>query len=371
MKKIGIDARMLGPKQTGIGNYIQELINRVPALDPQNHYYIFLRPPYFTEWVSKSKNVTKVFAPEKWYSYKEQLVFPLRLFAYNLDLVHFPHFNVPLLYPKKHITTIHDITPKFFHGHKMTSKWRRKMFDLVFDNAITQSEEVITVSEFTRQDILEQYPELKTPLSVVYNGFHPRFNSTVSYDTIKEIKAKYSITKPFILFIGVWRNHKNIAGLVRAFSILKKQGHDIQLVLGGEELDTYTEPREIWEAEGIGGDIILPGFIPDEDMAALYAAAELYVIPSFYEGFGINGLEAFASGTPVVASNTTALPEIYGDTIRYFSPGNPKEMAETIVSVLDNPDLQDEIISKGKKLLETYSWKKTAQETFSIYKKHL
>jgi glycosyltransferase involved in cell wall biosynthesis len=362
--KIGIDARMYGNRQTGIGNYIKHLIKYLAELDADNEYVIFLLEPMYSEFVCPNERFKKVKVNSHWYSWQEQLFLPWRFYQKKLDLLHFPHFNSPLLYRKKTVCTIHDITPYFFPGHKMTSIIRRLAFRIVFGNTVRHAQSVLAVSEHTKKDIVKYFKVNPEKIVVTYEGVESHFKVIQGVD----IKNKYNIAKPFIFYVGVWRNHKNLVGLIRAFDILlKKYNLDYQLVLGGKEDPYYPEIRQTWEALGLDRDIVRPGFISEEELPLFYNSADLFVIPSFYEGFGLIGLEAMACGCPVAAANTTSLPEVLGQAAVYFDPNDPEEMAVVIKEVLVNKERQEEMKKLGLEQIKKYSWRECAEKTLAIY----
>ncbi len=369
-KTIGIDARMYGYAQTGIGNYIRHLLKFIFELDKENNYVIFLMPKEFDDFELPNKRIKKIKVSSKWYGWKEQLLFPFQLYKENLDLMHFTHFNSPILYFKRSIVTIHDITPYFFPGHKMRSIIRKIGFKAVFFSSVKKASKVIAVSENTKNDIANYFKIRKDKINIIYEGVDEQFKIISDDRKITEIKKKYNITKPFIFYTGVWRNHKNLVGLIKAFGILKnKYKLDYQLVLGGKEDPYYPEVRETWEKLGLGSEIIRTGFIDQKDLPLFYNMAKVFVIPSFYEGFGLIGLESFACGTPVVSSNTTSLPEVLDNGAIYFNPKNHEEMAEKIKLVLTDEKLYNELKKKGSKQVEKYSWRKMGEETMDVYKK--
>ena len=397
-KTIGIDARMYGYAQTGIGNYIRHLLQCIFEMDKKNKYVIFLMSKEFDNFKLPNERIKKIKVSAKWYGWKEQLLFPFQLYKENLDLMHFTHFNSPILYFKKSIVTIHDITPFFFPGHKMKSIIRRAGFKAVFFSSVKKASKVIAVSENTENDIVNYFKIKKNKINVIYEGVDEQFrvmfptevhsleckdfnlNKMNSYrlkpelQTLKQsgLMKKYNITKPFIFYTGVWRNHKNLVGLVKAFGILRnKYKLDYQLVLGGKEDPYYPEVRETWKKFELENKIIRTGFIDQKDIPLFYNVAEVFVIPSFYEGFGLIGLEAMACGTPVISSNTTSLPEILGNAAIYFNPNSSKEMAKKIKLVLTDKKLYNELIEKGFKQVEKYSWEKMGKETMEIYRKVL
>ncbi|MDF1498224.1 MAG: glycosyltransferase family 1 protein [Patescibacteria group bacterium] len=368
-KTIGIDARMFGYAQTGIGNYIRHLLEYIFEQDRINNYVIFLMPEEFDDFLIPNERIRKVKVTSRWYSWKEQLLFPYQIYKENLDLMHFTHFNSPILYFKKTIVTIHDITPYFFPGHKMKSLIRRLGFKTVFFFSVKKASKVIAVSNNTKNNIIKYFKIKENKVKVIYEGTDKQFQVINDNDKIEKFRKKYNIIKPYIFYTGVWRNHKNLVGLIQAFGILKKKYNlDFDLVLGGKEDSYYPEVRKTWEKLGLENDIITPGFINQKDIPLFYNDAEVFIIPSFYEGFGLIGLEAMACGTPVVSSNTTSLPEILGDAAIYFDPKNPKEMAKKIKLVLNDKKLYNKLIKKGFNQISKYSWNKMGKETLKIYK---
>ncbi len=433
--RIGIDARMYGYAQTGIGNYIRHLLDFIFKLDKENSYVIFLlgeeydrfKLPEESSWsnsISQSVQdgrIKKVKVSSKWYGWKEQLLFPFDLYRERLDLMHFTHFNSPVLYFKKSIVTIHDITPYYFPGHKMKSIVRRTGFKVVFFSSVKKAKKVIAVSESTKSDIVEHFGISEDKIAVIYEGVDSQFkpswrcqdvsllkkecanfsagkeSKNLSYwegrkseikedisrllerqkviDTDKEelyLKKKYGISKPFIFYTGVWRNHKNLVGLIKAFAILKsKYRSSYQLVLGGREDPYYPEVRKTWEKFGLEKEVIRVGFINQNELPLFYRAAKVFVVPSFYEGFGLIGLESMACGTPVVSSNRTSLPEIFGNAAIYFDPENSQEMAEKINLVLSDEKLYNKLVERGFDRVKKYSWEEMARKTLEIYRKVL
>jgi len=367
--KTGIDARMLGEEQTGIGLYIKNLVENIAELDKENEYVLFLRKEQFEKFELPGKNFKKVLADHRWYSFSEQFNFLFKLYLENLDLVHFPSFNAPIFYFKKRITTIHDLTPKYFPGHKMSSFFRRSASELVFSKSINGSKNIIAVSEYTKKEILKFYKIKPEKIEVIYQGI-PNANKGSGFNiSDEEFLEKYKIKKPYIFYTGVWRNHKNVVGLIKAFKILKeKHKQDICLVLGGKEDPFYPEVRKSWEELGLENDIVSPGFIKNEELGLFLKNAEVYVQPSFVEGFGFGPLEALSYSTPVAVSNAGAMPEALGDAALYFDPNNFEDIAEKMKKALKSAEWRERLVKNGKKRLERYDWKKCAEKTLSLYR---
>lgn len=365
---IGIDARMYGYAQTGIGNYIRHLLEYVFKLDKENNYVIFLLSEEYDSFRLPHKKIRKVRVSARWYGWKEQLLLPVELYKEKLDLMHFTHFNSPILYFGKSIVTIHDITPYFFPGHKMKSLIRKSGFRAVFFSSVKKASKVIAVSQNTKNDIVRHFKISPDKIAITHEGIDGQFRIINDEKKLNQLRKKYNISKPFIFYTGVWRNHKNLVGLIKAFGALKnKYKLNYQLVLGGKEDPYYPEAKRTWENLGLGKDIIRTGFIDQEKMSLFYNAAEVFVIPSFYEGFGLIGLEAMACGTPVVSSDRTSLPEILGDAAVYFNPENYRQIAEKINMVLIDKKLYNELVEKGFEQIKKYSWEKMGKETVEIY----
>lgn len=366
---IGIDARMYGPEQTGIGNYIRHLIVNLAEIDKRNNYVIFLLDKEYDKFKLPAKNFKKAKVSSYWYSWREQLLLPFEFMRERLDLMHFPHFNTPVFYSGKSVVTIHDITPFFFPGHKMNSWLRRNAFKFVFNSSIKKASAVIAVSESTKNDIVKHFGLKPDKIEVVYEGVDENFKILPNCGKIsEELSVRYNIEKPFIFYAGVWRNHKNIVGLLKAFFILKKNiGGKYQLVLGGKEDPYYPEIRKTIIDLKLEKDIITPGFICDEEMILFYNSCSLFAIPSFYEGFGLVGLEAFACGAPVASSNTASLPEILGDGAAYFDPRDAEQMARVMEEVLTDEKKRENLIKNGFERIKKYSWRRMAEKTHQIY----
>ena len=359
--RIGIDARMWGEKQTGIGLYIENLTRYLLKIDKQNQYVLFFKKDFFDSLIFSEQNVRKVLADYHWYSYGEQLFLSRVLKKEKLDIAHFPNFNAPIFYNGKKIVTIHDMTTHDFPGHKSNSGWRKFAFRRVFKNSIEKSDRVIAVSGATKNQIVENYNIADSKIKAIYSGL-PNKN----YES--GIKNYEKDSKPYIFFTGVWRKHKNIVNLIRAFAILKnKYKQNIQLVLGGQEDEFYNEPRKVLEKLKLGGDVIIPGFIPKNEMPMFFTNASVFVFPSFSEGFGFAPLEAMSYSIPCVVSDIPDLRESCGEAALYFDPHSPEDMASKIALLLNDENLQKDLIQKGLVNIEKYDWVKCAKETLEVY----
>jgi len=367
--KIGIDARMYRSATAGIGRYSQNLIKNLLEIDKVNQYILFMTDEDYREFKNLKSQIPN---PKQilnfkiqttnipHYSLAEQTKLAGIIEREKCDLVHFLNFNHPIRYQGKFIVTIHDLT--LFHFPQAAQKTnfiKRWVYAKIMRQAIKNSAKIIVPSQFTKMDVLKFQKLPPEKIAVIYEAAAP--------EKIKnqrsKIRKKYNLSQPIILYVGQFRKHKNIPKLLEAYKILKKE-INCQLVLVGQVPEEY---RQIIDNDADLRDTKMPGFISDEEVAAWYQAASVFVFPSLYEGFGLPGLEAMTAGVPVVSSNRTSLPEVYQDAAIYFDPSNPIEIADKIKMVLKNEKLRQRLIKKGKMVAAKYSWRQTASETLKVY----
>jgi glycosyltransferase involved in cell wall biosynthesis len=237
---------------------------------------------------------------------------------------------------------------------------------------VRKARALIAVSEHTKQDVVRHFNAPPEKIAVIYEGVDPHFSRVTDAAALDATLTRYGVSRPYIFYGGLWRPHKNVDGLVRAYgALLRRHGLPHCLVLGGREHPDYPAPREAWESLGLGDRIVRPGFVADDDMPALYSGADAFVLPSFNEGFGLMPLEAMACGTPVVASNASCVPEILGDAARYVDPRDPDAIAEGLHAVLTDSALRGELIARGTARLDRFSWDRAAEETLAVYERAL
>jgi len=367
--RIGIDARFYSSAFTGIGCYVKELIQNLAELDTRNEYVLFLRDPFFESFEVPNARFKKVRADIRHYTFEEQWRFFLMLKAEKLDLMHFTHFNAPILYRGPSVVTIHDLTLNFFPGKKMGSAFNQFIYKRIINSITHRAKKIISVSEHTKKDLIKILHADPNKIRVIHNGVSQRFHRITNAQLLGKFCAQYGLTKPYILYTGVWRSHKNLVNLIKAFSILKhKFNFPGWLVISGKEDPWYPEVQKTVHDEKLSGDVRFTGYVPDDDLVLLYNNAKTYVLPSFYEGFGLPALEAFACGIPVCATKTSAVPEVCGkDNATFFDPHSPLDMAEKIASLLADEKKQKQLIERGLTRVKDFSWQKMARETLDIY----
>lgn len=358
--KIVIDGRMWS--ESGVGRYIRNLVLELQKLDTQNVFSILLLKKDF-EKLNFENNFKKVLADFRWYGIKEQIKLPKILKNLNADLVHFPHFNVPIFYHGKFIVTVHDLIHQHFSFARSTThgplvfKIKQFGYKKVFQSALKQSQKILVPSNFIKKQLIIDWGVDEKRITVTYEAVDNKLL------TIENKRPINKLDEPYIFYVGNAHPHKNVEGLVKAFLKLKEKYPNLKLVLAGHDHYFWQRIQKEYQNE----DIIYRGYVSDEELVSLYKNAKAFVMPSLEEGFGIPLLEAFALGCPVVSSHAGSLSEVGGHAAIYFDPSSADDMAEKISRVLDGENLRKELIKKGLKRYKQFSWKKLAEKTLEVY----
>ncbi len=370
---VGLNLLFLVPNIVGgTETHALSLLRALAKVSDPRQYWLFINKETYTSglvgeggWHIVPSPVPARHRPVR-YAW-EQFVLPIQAKKLRLDLVHSLGYVQPLRLPCKSVVTIHDLN--FYNiGHLMSWTRRAGLRYFVTRSAET-ADHIITVSEFSKGQIIELLGVPPEKVTVIYNAVNERLVAPAGPD---ELERDYGITRPYILGLSSPSPHKNIVGLVKAFEHLKRNGYkELRLVLAGHRpADKGKLDRTIRDS-GLGNEILFTGYVPDRILAGLYAHAEAFVFPSTYEGFGIPILEAFSLGTPVVCSRAAAIPEVAGDAACYFDPFDPEDMASVISSVLSDTELRKRMVDRGKLRVRLFSWEKTAEQTLAVYQKVL
>ncbi|PIZ95220.1 MAG: hypothetical protein COX81_01330 [Candidatus Magasanikbacteria bacterium CG_4_10_14_0_2_um_filter_37_12] len=355
--KIGIDARMLG-KGFGLARYVEQLIGGLLDSDSENEYVIFLREESFVQKTTDHRpqttnNVKYVLVDIDWYSFEEQIKFTNIIKKEKVDLMHFPHWNVPLFYNDPFVVTIHDLIMYHYPRPEATTLgpikfWLKdKMHRVIVNHAVKKAQHVLVTSDFTKYDVHETLGVNLDKMTVVYQAPFERITKTKVLD-------KYNIKEPYVLYVGAAYPHKNLERLLQAWKIFCED-HDngYQLIFVGKE--DYFYKKLVTSYKLLVTNFKYLGFVSDLELEELYDNAKLFVFPSLYEGFGLPPLEAMSHGVPVVASSSTCLPEVLGEGSLYFDPENVEQMAGTIYIGLTNEDIRSTLRQNAKHELLRYS----------------
>lgn len=376
--RIGIDARFYGPIGKGLGRYTQKLIENLEKIsaqagsgDAQNEYFIFLKEENFEEYRPQNKNFHKILADYRWYTFSEQINMPRLLNKFKLDLVHFPHFNVPLLYRKKFVITIHDLILVHFPTIRGTTLnpifyWLKFLaYKIVIKFAIQRAQKIIAVSQFTKTDILKHYSSKTEKIAVTYEAVDDL--AQLSPGREAEILKKYGIIKPYVVYVGNVYPHKNADNLASGFDLARRgELKNLTLVFIGADDYFYRRLKEFVRVKKIQS-IIFTGRVGDEELGLLLTNSSCYARPSFYEGFELPPLEAMLLEVPVICSDHAAAREILGDSVLYFNPADINSISGAITKIMADRDLRLKMIAAGRAQVRKYSWNKMAKETMDIY----
>jgi glycosyltransferase involved in cell wall biosynthesis len=364
--RIGIDARLYRAERTGIGSYTAHLIQSFARLAREEEFLLFTDEPVPLPGPNFSNPVIRVKKRILW----TLLFLPFMLRTNRVDLFHGPaNFELPPFAPCRLVSTVHDLIP--LHFPELVSKKFALLFRTLIGRTLERSDRVITDSEFSRRDILERFSVPPEKVVVTPLAPHPRFAGEGDPDGDRAIRDRYGLPGRIILFVGVFEPRKNVPFLVDAFNTFRRdfpEGRDFQLALAGGEGYRGAEIADAVRRQNLEPSVRILGYLPDEDLPGLYRQAELLVLPSRYEGFGLPALEAMACGTPVLAADTSSLPEIVGSAGEIFPLEDPGGLAERMAALAASPEKLREMSKRGLERAASFTWEKTARKTLGIYR---
>jgi glycosyltransferase involved in cell wall biosynthesis len=356
MKNIYIDG--LFYKGSGIGRYYESLTEEFAKRGVKIFTCVpkRLKNDFVKDFHDFNENIEPIFVDYEKFSVKGMIYQSkiLKRLEKQVDIFFFPHINLPFYIPKKTIVTIHDLIPftKYWNG----SILKKNIFLILAKRAIKHSVKTITISKTVESELKNMFSVKTKKIEVIYNFIDDKFLNSTS-------KSKPIVDWPYILFVGNRKKHKNLSGLVKAFSLIKdKINH--KLVIAGAK-DKEVDEIDILKKKLNLEDRIIEFISPDDEtIINLYQNAELFVFPSFFEGFGLPPLEAIACGCPVVSSNIPVLREILGEEIACFSPRDIKNMAEKILYGIKN---KDSLLEIGKDRLKVFDKNKTIEKHIDLF----
>jgi glycosyltransferase involved in cell wall biosynthesis len=363
--RIAIDARKL--RDFGIGTYVRNLLRHLSRLDRTTEYVVLCHGPDRDLVPQLGDNFCAVLDSSPGYSLREQLTVPLDLRRARVDLFHAPHYVLPPLTPCRSVVTIHDCIhlrfPQYLPSRLAYSYARSSMWV-----ATHRSSRIITVSEASKRDILSYFHVPDTKIDVIPNAIDERFWEMPDADEVDKVRERYQLNDRYVLYAGNIKPHKNIERLIEAFHMLRKHGfEDVKLLIIGDQISKYATLRRAVHRYKLHKHVRFLGFVPDKTLAVLYRLAAVFAFPSLYEGFGLPPLEAMASGTPVITSNVSSLPEVVGDAALLIDPYDPAAIADALQRVLSDPALRQQLRVRGLARARHFSWERSIARVRQIY----
>ncbi len=371
--KIGIYVEVLKNKQfSGIGKHVQGLINGLAEIDRENEYYLYYQSPVIgqieapIEISERNFNLRPVKFPTTWMSDRPTLwwkyVLPMVLKIDGIDVFHGPNHFIPLRGKFKKVVTIHDIAYFYMavHGEgldRVLKDWTLKSF--------AAADEIITVSDATKRDCIKEGCDAEH-IHTVYQGFENDQKVIVAPEKSRQIKEKLNLPKRYLLSLGTLQPRKNIPYLVEAFSkIADLVPHD--LVLAGAKGESYESISQQVRDLGLKDRVVFTGYISDEERVVLYRNADVFIYPSKYEGFGLVVLESMSHNCPVIAMNSSSLPEAVGDAGLLVELDDVDAFASCIKQIVDSENVKSCLVAKGNEWIKEFNWEKAAKQTIKVY----
>lgn len=369
MLKIGIDIRaLMSPVRAGVGEYTYELLNAIFKIDKTNQYFLFYNSykdisSNIPKWTQDNIHYIRTKWPNKIYNASIKIFGIPKINKEKLDYFFSPNFNFTSLPTNtRSVLTVHDLSFEFF-PHFFSFKQRLWHWAINPKKQCQKANIIITPSENTKRDLIDIYKINPEKIKVIYPGIAclPENNSLLP-ETKDKLKQKYNLPHKFILFLGTVEPRKNIIGLITAFEQLCKTSLNYSLVIAGHKGWNDKEIYQKFNSSPVKDKIKFIGSIDAADKPTLYAMSELFVYPSFYEGFGFPVAEAMICGIPVITSNRSSLPEITGNAAYLINPNRPIELAQALIEMTKNEKLRERFKNLGLEQAKKFSWDKAAEK---------
>jgi len=360
MKRVGINAIMLNAWSGGLGVYLRHLIDYLLSQPVEFQTVVFTASDFVPEHWRDSGAVVPLpvtsFRPIARIG-REALLWRRYLRRHRIDLLHSAISYIPPGVDVPTAVTIHDL--RWFHLRRVCAPIR---------HSAKHACHIITVSEFSRRDIIALFRIPETRVSAIYEGFDPApFSRPVSQTAWRAVQQRYALPERYVLSVGHLEPHKNFVRLLQAFRRLVDLGHqEFSLVIVGKRSWGAQDVERAVEALGLRNQVALPGFVPDEDLPAIYRHAQIFVAPSLFEGFGFTPLESMAAGVPVAAARCTSLPEIVGDAAVLFDPYDVEDMMKAMAQLLGDEALRRALVRRGYQNLRRFDWQTCCARTAEL-----
>ena len=363
--KIGINLLQFR-ELTGIAVYTQNLLENFGELDGENEFFLFTNQINLPEFHFDFPNFHYIKLPVSplrkfTWPFFEQIIFPLWLSKYKLDVLFCPYVFNPLISPCKKVTTVHDCG--YLHDRRLNFK---NLYLRFATFSATRSSKIITISNFSKKEILNFYNLPEEKISVIYEGAPKIINLEEAEN--EEILKKFNIKTPYFFYIGLIVPHKNISNLLKAFKKIEKNYSNIKLILAGYPRLELLNIDQLINELNLKEKVFYIGAINEKEKIVLYENSIALIFPSFHEGFGLPVLEAQSLGIPVLTSNTSSLPEVAGDGALFVNPYDIEDIANGMEKIVFDKNLRKNLIKKGYENIKRFSWEKAAKETLKVLK---
>jgi len=363
--RVAIDARKL--HDFGIGTYIRNLLRHLARTDHSTEYVLLCGEADLGVAAQLGPNFRAVLEPSPNYSLREQVHVPWVLRRERPDLYHAPHYVLPAGVRCPSVVTIHDcihlMFPQYLPNRLAYAYARAQMW-----SAARRSDCILTVSEASKRDILHLFNVRPEKIVVVYNAIDSHFANTPSEEAVTRVRERYQLDHKFVLYVGNIKPHKNLVRLIEAFDELRRGDlEDLKLLIIGDQISRLPALRRAVHRHKLHKQVRFLGYVGDDQLAILYRLASVFVFPSLYEGFGLPPLEAMASGTPVVTSNVSSLPEVVGDAAVLVNPYDVDAIVDGLRRVLTDPVLAADMRRKGIERAREFSWERSVAKTWAVY----
>jgi glycosyltransferase involved in cell wall biosynthesis len=365
--RVAIDARKL--HDFGIGTYIRNLLRHLARIDHDTEYVLLCGEADLGIAAQLGPNFRGVLEPSPNYSIREQIHVPWVLRRERPDLYHAPHYVLPAAVNCSSVVTIHDcihlMFPQYLPNRMAYAYARAQMW-----TAAHRSDCILTVSDASKRDILHLFNIPPEKIVVVYNAIDSHFSVTPPEEAVARVRERYQLDHRFVLYVGNIKPHKNLVRLIEAFNELRTGDlEDLKLLIIGDEISKLPALRLAVHRHKLHKHVRFLGYVPDDQLAVLYRLASVFVFPSLYEGFGLPPLEAMASGTPVVTSNVSSLPEVVGDAAMLVDPHDVDSIVGGLRTALTDPARAEEMRRKGLERAREFSWERSVARTLEVYKR--
>lgn len=363
---IGIDARKI--QDFGIGTYVRNLIRGLAAIDSENRYILLAKPGDREGLLDLPPNFQVAMEKSPVYSVRELFSLSWQIYRRKLDLYHSTHYVLPAWVSSKVVVTIHDII-HLLYPEFLPSNFAFLYAQRMIRRSLTRGDRIISVSQNTRNDLMQHFDVDARKLQVIHNGVEDSFRKRLPAEELQRWLRDLGIAQPYLLFVGnPAKPHKNLDTLVQAYARARRMAQfDAPLLCVGSREGSEFKIRQRAQYLGIGDKVRLLGHVAPEALPAIYQGATLFLYPTLYEGFGLPVIEAMASGVAVITSNTSALKEIAEGYALLVDPLDLDGMAKAIAHLMGNPERRAAFAERGLRRAEDFRWDETAKKTLDVY----